>query len=194
MTIKNGWKRAFFVLVIVELCVAAGLIGFVLFPSSQKSIPKLPTNNGEYVPFHVHTNKEDLNQVIAHYLKQKGQKGPVHYNVVLNHDVELYGTVHVFTENIQLKMTFEPKSLRNGDLILKEKSLSFGNMNLPASYILKFVSSSYDLPDWVSVNPNAESIYVALTRMKLSNNARVKVDEFNLNDDKIAFTLLFPGK
>jgi uncharacterized protein YpmS len=191
---KNGWKQAFFALVIVEMCVILGVIGFLIFPNHNKPMPKIPLNEGQYVPFHIHTNKENLNRVIGHYLKQKGQNGPVHYNVVLNHDVELYGTVRVFTENLQLRMTFEPKALKNGDLILKEKSLSFGNMNLPASYILKFVSSSYNLPSWVSVNPNEETVYVGLTHMKLSNNARVKADEFNLQDDKIAFTLLFPAK
>lgn len=146
----------------------------------------------EDVKFEIKTNKADLNRIINHYIEQEGLKSPIEYEVMLNDEVELYGTMKVFTQDIEMKLTFEPEALENGDLILKQKSISIGKIQLPVSYVLKFVRDQYDFPSWVTIQPNDELVYVALQKMKLKSDIKVKVNKFDLKNNDIRFTLLVP--
>lgn len=91
-------------------------------------------------------------------------------------------------------MTFEPIALENGDLILKQKNLSLGDVKLPVSYILKFIRDAYKLPEWVTILPNDKQVYVALHRMRLNNDIQVRVQEFNLKEDRISLRMLVPSE
>jgi uncharacterized protein YpmS len=154
---------------------------------------KVPNQNAVQndVLFQVKTNKQDLNQLINHYLEEE-LSGSFDYEVLLTDEVELYGDIPVFSESIEMKLTFEPKALENGDLELQQKNISIGKLTLPVHFVLKFIQGSYTLPDWVTIQPNEEKVYVSLQNMKLKSNLKVRVDEFNLKNDDIEFSLLVP--
>lgn len=144
------------------------------------------------VQFQVQTNKAELNKMINHYIEEEGLKSPIDYKVILQDEVELFGTMKVFTQNIEMKLTFEPESLQNGDLILKQKSISIGQIQLPVPFVLQFIQEQYDFPEWVSIHPNDELIYVSLQNMKLKSDIKVRVNKFDLRNDDILFTLMIP--
>ncbi|RLQ95185.1 YpmS family protein [Falsibacillus albus] len=189
---KTKWKAAFITLGIINILIFAVFAGMILMPSKDQPIPKKVPADQEDVQFHINATKEDLNKMINHYIQKEGLNGPIDYSVYLKDDVELYGTIPLFTSNLQLKMTLEPKALDNGDLILKQKSISLGQLDLPVSYVMELIKNKYKLPDWVSIQPNDHLIYVSLQKMKLKSDIKVRADEFNLKDDKIKFTLLVP--
>lgn len=147
-----------------------------------------------HIPLKVQTNKEQLNKLINHYLRKQDLNGAIHYEVKLDEDVELYGTMPVFSQEVQMKLAFEPTALENGDILLQQKSIAVGQLQLPVSYVLKFIKDKYNLPDWVSIQPSSESIYVSMQELKLKNDIHVKVDQFDLINDQIQFTLLVPIK
>ena len=74
------------------------------------------------VRFTIQTNKQDLNRLINHYLKEE-YSGSLDYEVLLTDEVELYGNIPVFSENVEMKLTFEPVALENGDLELQQKTI-----------------------------------------------------------------------
>lgn len=148
----------------------------------------------EHVSFLVRTNKADLNKVINHYLVEEGFTGPIEYQVFVKDHVELYGTVPVFGQNLEMLLTFEPQALENGDLLLKQKSISIGALNLPVTYVMKIIQQNYKLPNWVVIEPNNESIYVSLQEMELKSDIKVRANSFNLKRDDISFTLWVPVK
>ncbi|WP_102274873.1 YpmS family protein [Cytobacillus massiliigabonensis] len=188
------WKKLFFLL--LSLIVIFLLVIFILLktPATEEKYIAENLNTDDYVPFKIQTDKQDLNQVINHYLKKEGLTGAIDYKVILNDEVELYGLIPVFSQDIQLKLTFEPQVLDNGDIVLQQKSISVGQLQLPVSYVLKFIGDKYKLPKGVTIHPNEEKIYVSLQKMKLKSDVKVKVDEFNLKNDDIRFTLLVPVK
>ena len=189
---KNYWKIGFFVLAAVNLIFILG-IGLLIFLSSdQKEIPKDTTDTGTYSEFTINTHKEDLNDLINYYIEKEGLNGPINYNVFLTDEVELYGEVSVFSQVLQLKMTFEPKALDNGDLVLEQKDVYLGDVKLPVSYILKFIRDAYKLPPWVIIQPNDQQVYVALQEMRLNNGIQVRVQEFDLAEDRISMKMLVP--
>lgn len=193
--VKNRWKAAFITLIslIVVFIIVIGYL--ILAPTEKGTIPKTTINSDKYVHFSIRTNKDDLNKLINHYIEKEGLNGPIKYNVYLKNDVELHGSIPVFSENVQLKMTFEPEALKNGDLILKQKTISIGHLNLPVSYVLKFINQSYKLPDWVKIDPDKKTVYVGLQKMKIGNSdMKARINKFDLKDNNISFSLLFPVK
>lgn len=166
----------------------------ISLPKEDENYTPTKIETGDNVAFKMQTNKADLNQLINHYLKKEGLTGGIDYQVILNEDVELLGSIPIFSQNIQLKLSFEPTALDNGDIVLEQKSISVGKLQLPVSYVLHFIKENYKLPKWVIIQPNEEKIYVSLKDMKLKSNIKVKVDDINLAADDIHFTLLVPAK
>lgn len=191
---KNKWKIGFFIL--IGLIATAILFMYILISSPAEDSQMEPVKNtadSKDVAFKVATNKRDLNRVINHYIEEEGKNSKIDYQVLLTDEVELYGTLPLFSEELELRLTFEPQALENGDLILNQKSISVGQLRLPVSTVLKFVRDSYDLPDAVNIQPEEERVYVSMQRLKLKSDIKVRVNEFDLKKDNIKFTLLVPA-
>ncbi|WP_240338374.1 YpmS family protein [Peribacillus alkalitolerans] len=191
--ITNKWKTAFYLLLGINALLLIFLLTYALMPVKDQVIEEYGKDNPN-VKFEVSTNKRDLTTLINSYLKKEGLTGPINYHIFLKEDVEFYGSLPAFGKEIQLKMTFEPESLDNGDLILKQKTMELGQVSLPVGYIMNFIQKKYKTPPWVTIDPKDEQIYVALQKIKLKSDAKVKVKEFDLNEDRITFDLLIPTK
>jgi len=190
---EKKWKSLFFLLLGINALIVITLFIMINLPNDDEDYISTKIKTEDYVPFEIKTNKQDLNQLINHYLDEE-LAGTFDYRVTLNEDVELIGLIPVFSQNIQLKLTFEPTALENGDIVLEQKSISVGKLKLPVSYVLNFISEQYKLPKWVTIQPNDEKIYVSLKDMKLKSDIKVKVNDFNLKTDDIRFTLMVPVK
>ncbi|WP_100331341.1 YpmS family protein [Bacillus xiapuensis] len=191
---KLGWKHAFIGLLAINVLIVAILLAGILSPIKDQPIRQTAPGK-ENVKFHVQANKEDLNQLINKYMKKGINNNlPVDYNVYLRDQVEMYGHVSVFSERIDYKMTFEPKALKNGNIVLKQKELKVGKINLPVSYVLKAARDNYSLPDWVQILPNDKMIYLSLDKMKLDSGLQARAERFDLKKDDIRFTLMLPAK
>ncbi|ESU30245.1 hypothetical protein G3A_23085 [Bacillus sp. 17376] len=191
---KNKWKIGFFIL--LGLMAAAILLIWILIASPVEDT-KLELgadgSGADDVAFNVSTNKRDLNRVINHYLEEEAKNSQINYEVLLTDEVELYGTLPLFSQELELRLTFEPQASKNGDLVLNQRSISVGKLNLPVSTVLKFVRDSYDMPDAVNIQPKEERVYVSMQRLKLKSDIKVRVNEFDLKKDNIKFTLLVPA-
>ncbi|MBS4203204.1 YpmS family protein [Lederbergia citrea] len=191
---KNTWKILFIALLTINILIVVSLGTLLFLASDQERVPESNPNSKTVSEFFIRTEKDDLNKLINHYIEKEGLNGPIHYQVLLTDEVELYGEVKVFSETMQLKMTFEPIALDNGDLVLEQKTLSLGGVKLPVSYILKFIRDAYKFPEWVIIQPNDKQIYVALQKMRLNGGIRVRTEEFNLAEDRISMKMLVPVK
>ncbi|MCM3588658.1 YpmS family protein [Mesobacillus maritimus] len=192
----NKWKISFFVLLGIVIFFLVSILIMVMRPvhSPEDSVERQPlTESGEkQVSFLVRTNKADLTRVINHYLVSEGFTGPIDYKVIVKDEVELYGTFPVFGQELEMMLTFEPQALENGDLVLNQKSISLGSLNLPVSNVMKIIQSNYSLPDWVRFQPNEKKVYVSLQEMELKSDIKVRATSFDLKRDDISFTLLIP--
>jgi uncharacterized protein YpmS len=189
---KNKWKTVFFLLLGINLVFVAVLFWLVLVPEEDQTNKKMKLPKGETVSFDVKSNKNDLNLLINHYLKQEAGDSPIAYRVILGDEVELYGSLPLFSQKINLKLTFEPEALNNGDLMLKQKSISIGSLHLPVSYVMKFIKENYKIPKGVDIQPDEKRIYVHMQQLNLKSDIQVKVNKFNLKKDDIAFSIIVP--
>jgi uncharacterized protein YpmS len=189
---KNKWKKGFLLLLGLELLVVIILLSFALVPSTETEKNLNKESNVKNVSFHVKSNKEDLNKLINHYLKKEAADSPIEYRVSLENEVELYGTIPFFSEQLNMKMTFIPEALSNGDMVLKQKAISIGSLNLPVSYVLKFIKENYKLPNGIDILPNNKLVYVHMQQLKLKSDIKIKVERFDLKKNDIAFIILVP--
>src|SRR5690606_26374985 len=121
-----------------------------------------------------------LEQLINYYIRKEYSSGPLYYEVRLNDQVEVIGQLEIFNEIIELKMTFTPEAMENGDVLLTQTSVSIGKLNLPVSYIMNFMAKTYKFPAWVKIYPTEKVIHVDLSELVLKNGAQVRAEEFNL--------------
>ncbi|AOH55334.1 hypothetical protein ABE28_013325 [Peribacillus muralis] len=189
---KVKWKTLFFSLLAINILVILFFLILVNLPAKDKEL-KPKVSHEEDIQFQIHTNREDLTRLINQYLDKEGLTGSMHYEVYLTDEVELYGTMPFFNREVEMKLTFEPIAQKNGDLILKQKSIAVGRMNLPVSYVMNLINERYNMPEWVSISPNDEAIYVSLQDMELKSDIRVKAKDFNLKKDDISFLLTIPS-
>ncbi len=159
-------------------------------PSQDTKLPDTYHSQSN-INFHLKTNKQDLNTWINYYLT-KEYTGSFEYQVLLTDEVVLYGEIPIFNEKVEMKLTFEPVVLENGDLELQQKTISIGKLTLPVTFVLKFIQSSYSVPDWVTIQPNEKKVYMKLQNMKLKSELKVSVQEFDLNNNDIEFLLQVP--
>jgi uncharacterized protein YpmS len=189
-----NWKRLFILLLGLNVALIFLVFTFFLIlindTGNETKISTIESTQKE-VTLKIKTNKQDLNRVINHYL-EKELSSTYDYRVLLTDEVELYGAIPIFNEELNVKLTFEPKPLENGDLELQQKNMSIGNLSLPPSLVLKFIQNIYSLPEWIMIQPSEEKIYVSLNNFKLRSDFTVAVDEFNLKEDDIRFSLHLP--
>lgn len=191
---KNKWKIGFLLLVGINLLFVIVMFSLVMFPSDGPQTSKLTVPLGEHVSFHVKSNKNDLNKLINHYLIEEASDSPIDYQVILGKEVELYGSLPFFSEELNMKLTFRPKALENGNLVLKQKSMTIGSLHLPISYVLNFISETYKIPKGVDIRPKDKLIYINMQQLKLKSDIKIKADKFDLKKDDIRFTILVPVK
>jgi uncharacterized protein YpmS len=189
--LKNKWKFGFFSLLLLIFATIIAIAFLFVKPKEDLVVPENIPMGKENAKFEVKTSKKDLNKLIEYY-KEKEFKSKMDYKVFMDKDVVLKGGIPVFTQELPFEMHFEPRSLENGDLILKQKSISLGAVSLPVSYIMKFIRDAYDLPNWITIQPDQELIYVSVTSIQLKSNLKVRVNRFNLPKDDINFTLFVP--
>jgi len=191
--IKNKWKKLFYSLLLINLIVILTIITLIYWPVSsitQKPVKQIDRNDSS--EFVVRTTKENLNELVNAYI-EKFQQGTVHqYRVTLEDDVHLQGELPVFSSTVPLSIHLEPLVQENGDIILKQKSISIGLLELPNKKIMDYIRKHLPMPEWVRVIPSDEEIYVAISEMDIKSNFQIQVEHFDLEANHLAFKFSVP--
>src|SRR5699024_4793888 len=120
-------------------------------------------------------------------------KGTEHsYEISLEDDVHLVGELPVFSSTVPLSVHLEPFVQDDGNVTLKVNSISLGLLELPNKKIMEYISDYLVMPEWVTVNPKEEEIYVAVTEMDIKSNFHVRAEVIDIEANNIAFKFFIP--
>ena len=90
MNKKRLWKTSFLILLTINGLIIVGIALLLFISPDQDPIPETKDQHISASEFLIQTNKQDLNKLINHYIEKEGLNGPIHYNVLLTNEVELY--------------------------------------------------------------------------------------------------------
>lgn len=191
---KTKWKRIFFLLLTVNVVILLMVLGLIFWPVEKTEVASPDvTDNQEGSEFVVRTTKENLNELVNAYTNQLLHDTKHQYSISLEEDdVHLIGELPVFSSTVPLSVHLEPLVQDNGDVILKQKSISIGLLELPNKKIMEYLKKYLPMPEWVTVNPKEEEIYVAVTEMEIRSNFEVAVEQFDLKNNDIAIKIKIP--
>ncbi|OAS86103.1 MULTISPECIES: YpmS family protein [Metabacillus] len=190
----NKWKLSFLVLIIINVLFIIFVTTSLLIPS-EKPIEEVKTDkNSEdvLIPFLISTEKKSLTDLINHYLEEETDQKNLQYRVELEENVNVYGVIKAFNKDIDMTLILEPKVKSDGNMQLFVKELSIGRLKLPISYVLKYMSTNYDLPNYVVIDSSKKEIDINLDELTLKSGLSARAESFNLKKDDITFTLFVP--
>ncbi|PAV31455.1 hypothetical protein CIL05_02025 [Virgibacillus profundi] len=190
---KNRWKKLFFGLLILNIAVFLLIATFIFWPVSETNVGQnQDREEQESSEFIVRTTKQNLNELVNAYIDQLLSTTNHQYSISLDEDVHLTGELPVFSSTVPLSVHFEPFVQENGDIILKQKSISVGLLQLPNQKIMEYMAKYLPMPEWVTVNAKDEEIYVAVTDMEIRSNFEVSVEHIDLEANNLAFKIKVP--
>ncbi|MBC2110756.1 YpmS family protein [Listeria innocua] len=191
---RNYWKWICLTLISLLILLAGWLYVtvFVLSPQEEPT-PSLISNKSN-IEFQTSTTKSDLNQLINSYIEDFSKEQDIGYKVFVANNVNFTAEAKIFGEPVELRLKFSPKVVDNGNIELSLTDMSVGALPLPVSYVMNYVNKNYKFPEWVTVLPKKEKIYLSLDKLKLKGDTKVRADTLNLKKDDISFTLLVPVK
>ncbi|ASK61997.1 hypothetical protein CFK37_07400 [Virgibacillus phasianinus] len=190
---RSYWKKLFYILLTINIVIVLGIFLLIFWPvSSSTTSPGDKVDEQKSSQFIVRTTKQNLNDLVNAYLDKLLDNSSQHYSIEFKDDVHLLGELPVFSTTIPLSVHFEPFVQENGDVILKQKSISVGLLELPNQKIMEYMKKYLPMPEWVTVNPKKEEIYVAVTNMDIRSNFRVSIEHFDLEANNLAFKIHVP--
>jgi uncharacterized protein YpmS len=190
---KVNWKKWFFFILALNIAGLLLIISLIFWPAEEVQIPEdTGEPEQESSEFIVRTTKQNLNNLINAYIETLTQNSSHQYYVELDEDVHLIGELPVFSATVPLSMHFEPIAQENGDIILKQRSISLGLLELPNRRIMQYLDRYLPMPEWVTVNADEEEIYIALTEMDIRSNFQLGVETIDLEANNLAFRISVP--
>ncbi|MFG6119695.1 YpmS family protein [Thalassobacillus sp. B23F22_16] len=190
---KNKWKVLFLALAALNIGIVLWILAMIFLPTSYTLVNVDNQEQSDEAEFTIVSTKENMEQLVNEFLNELPSDEDMNFSVSLERNVELKGNIKAFDQKIPLTVSFEPIVQENGDVILQQEGISLGKLPLPNKKVLEYVDKSFDLPEWVIVNPNEENIYVAVTDMKPASNFDLRVDRFNLKTNQLAFKIRVPN-
>ncbi|WP_407370547.1 YpmS family protein [Carnobacterium sp.] len=189
----NGWKWAF--LGLFSVVVSMIIWAFTQMTPIMIGEPNLETiDTKDEVMFQVSTKKDDVNQLVASYLKdEKIVKGPVNYQFRLEEQAQLVGTFQLFGHDIQFQLFLEPFVMENGNLQFKATGLSIGKFNVPITFAMNQIENQLNIPDWVAIDSEQETIVFNLNEFTLDSGIHFSVDKINLAENDIRVNVYVPA-
>lgn len=190
---RNLWKSSFIALLLLNFSVLAIIALLIFWPVERSKVPvgehQTTQNSSEFI---IRTTKKNLNELINAYMYEYMKDSKHKYSVSLEEDVQLVGELPVFSTTVPLSIRLEPLVQDNGDVVLKQKSISLGLLELPNKKVMEYMSEYLPMPDWVTINPDDEEIYVAVTQMDIKSNFHVSVEQMDLEANNLSFKLKVP--
>ena len=187
----NGWKWAFFVLLAAIIIGGAVVVhkAAAPAPAPEVSRPVQATDTSLTVAL----NRKQVNALSANYLNQflKGERVKYHFIVGVKY-ATLIGDTKFMGVKIRFAINFIPQMTKEGNILLKAKGLSVGQLNIPLKFVMGYIAKNYNIPKWVSIDAKNKTILLDLNRYSKHRSLKFSAEEINMEDGRFRFLITVP--
>ena len=187
----NGWKWAFFVLLAAIIIGGAVVVhkAAAPAPTPEVSRPVQATDTSLTVAL----NRKQVNALSANYLNQflKGERVKYHFIVGVKY-ATLIGDTKFMGVKIRFAINFIPQMTKEGNILLKAKGLSVGQLNIPLKFVMGYIAKNYNIPKWVSIDAKNKTILLDLNRYSKHRSLKYSAEEINMEDGRFRFLITVP--
>ncbi len=180
------WKLAFILLLVLNMLVVIGMTLYLSTPSKDYisyQAAKSGAAAGNTVV--VNTTKADFEGIANTYIQEAMKDQPIPLSLSVTDDVSISTELSIFSVTLPILMKFEPLVQEDGNLLLEQKSVEVGMLDIPPESALKLLRDSVDLPEFMEVTPADEEVLLKLTEISLDDGISVRATSFNLKEDDI---------
>lgn len=190
---RSKWKKLFLGLLSLNVLIVVVLLILIFWPVSATPVPNQEeVDQQRSSEFVVRTTKENLNELVNAYIDKLVNDSEHNYRISLEDDVHLIGELPVFSSTVPLSVHLEPLVQDDGNAVLKLRSISIGLLELPNKKIMEYMKKYLPMPEWVTIDPKDEEVYVAVNDMKIRSNFKVNIERFDLEANDLAFKIKVP--
>ena len=187
----NGWKWAFFVLLAAIIIGGAVVVhkAAAPAPAPEVSRPVQATDTSLTVAL----NRKQVNALSANYLNQflKGERVKYHFIVGVKY-ATLIGDTKFMGVKIRFAINFIPQMTKEGNILLKAKGLSVGQLNIPLKFVMGYIAKNYNIPKWVSIDAKNKTILLDLNRYSKHRSLKYSAEDINMEDGRFRFLITVP--
>ncbi|MER0122457.1 YpmS family protein [Streptococcus sp. ZJ93] len=186
----NKWKWAF--LLLVSALLAFGIVVTERVTTNREATSHLATPTASSQDQKIGTfttNKEELNTVLATYLKDY-QTDTFSYTVTATSQFLLFeGTYKVWGLTIPLYIYFQPNKLNDGSILLTISEISAGTLSLPKEEILSYLKNQSQLPGFVEIDSKKATVIIHLTEIENAQKLYVKANTIDFYNNQLIFDI-----
>ncbi|WP_341201513.1 YpmS family protein [Planomicrobium okeanokoites] len=180
------WRTAFIILLAVNLLALIAFIFYVTIPAKDYiSYEAEKRAFAEGNTLTVRTSKADFEGIANTYIQDAMKDQPIPLTLSVNDDVALSTELEVFSMTLPILLKFEPYVQDDGNLLLEQKSVNIGMLDIPPESALKLLRDSVTLPEFMEVDPGSEEILLRLSDIPLDDGISVRAEAFNIEEDDI---------
>lgn len=180
------WRAAFLMLLTLNIVAIIAFFLLITTPAEKHSLANADAAkalSGNSVV--VNVTKADFEGIANTYIQEAMADQPIPLALSVDDDVSLSTELEVFSITLPILLRFEPAVQADGNLLLQQKSVEVGMLDIPPESALKLLRDSVELPKFMEVDPSEESVLLKLTEIPLDDGIAVRATSFNLEEDDI---------
>lgn len=182
---RSKWFWAFWVLLVIIITTLFS--GMLLALQPGKPTNNQNINNSATNSFDVVLTKEQINRLAEHYLPAVKKPANSKLGFVIDKHANIYGTVTVLGQALDVGISMDPKVDKNGNITLDARKINVGQLSLPAGLVLGIFKRTYQLPTWVNIEPRQQKIVLELNQLQAINGLHFKAKTIDIQDNRFVF-------
>ena len=187
----NGWKWDFIVLLAAIVISGAVVVHKATAPAPAPEVSR-PVNASD-TSLTVDLNRKQVNALSANYLNKflNGQQVKYHF-IVGEKYATLVGDTKFMGIKVRFALNFVPQMTKEGNVLLKAKGLSVGQLNIPLRFVMGYIAKNYNIPKWVAIDAKKKTVLLDLNRYSRHRSLKYSAQEINMADGHFRFLITVP--
>ena len=190
----NPWKIGFITLSLILVLAAIWIFSKIAMvqPSQTATDTLTTTQSADQLSIGLSLSNNELAVIANEYLKSEQSLDG--YSLEMTDAVTLKGETVLLGLSIPFALTGEPHATTDGNLQLKVTDISLGGLSLPEKEALTLLAQFLELPAFVSLDADSETVLMNLANIKLPKESAIRLLSIDKETKEYSFEVSIPAE